>query len=151
MMDEGMVSDVKQTWYILITFSDNTMTRMEEACDFIEGLHTAIEGDTGIYAQETILVAMTIESPNNMYLPAPSACGTNNQVQGYQMVRPAKAIHMQGRQPTKNTRAVHTMWKSIKEAVHCISIKYSSGYALILQPPPHPPWNTLPDSVSSAY
>jgi hypothetical protein len=109
MMDESMVLGVKQTWNMLITFSDNTMTRMEEACGFIEGLHTAIEGDIGIYAKETILVAMAMEGPNNMYLPATSACGTNSQVQGYQMVRPANIIHMQGRQSTRNIRAVHTV------------------------------------------
>jgi hypothetical protein len=86
MIDEGMVTDMNEVCSMLMEFSDNTMTKMEEACGFIEGLPAVIEGDTGIYVKETMPVAPLLRREDgstmkqHVYGPVLQRAHMNNKV-----------------------------------------------------------------------
>lgn len=64
-IDKDIRSEVTDLCDMFMDFAQNVITRMEEACGFIEALPAVIEGDTGIYVKEIMLVAPLLHWENN--------------------------------------------------------------------------------------
>lgn len=85
-IDESMHTDVTELCDMFMQVCDTTMTRMQEACGFIEGLPAVVEGDTGIYVKETMPVAPLLRRDDgstmkqNVYGPAEKMARMNASV-----------------------------------------------------------------------